>query len=520
MPPETIGADAAAQVRQPDLRPYQAEVVRLLDQAIARRRLMVLATGGGKTVIAAELIRCAVQQDWRVLFLVHRRELLGQASRKLAAVGIEHGLIAAGFPSRPGEPVQIASIATLHARAVRSAKMTLPPADLVIVDEAHHATAESWRKILDAYPEATILGMTATPCRKSGTGLGNMFEVLIEAPQVGELIDQGFLVGTRVFGPAVGPDLRGVHSRGGDYIESEVAARVDRPELVGDVVTEWFRHNPERRRTIAFAASVAHSLHIADAFRAAGVVAEHLDGTTPGEERDRILQNLADGVVDVVVNVGVLTEGFDAPDVACIIIARPTKSFGLYRQMIGRGLRPADGKPHCIVLDHAGVTAMHGFAEDHVNWTLDTTQRAQSAAMASTQAGIPQRELVACPECGAFHWRGRPCGACGWRPQPKAEALDAADEDLVELKREGSRTHKPALSEDQKIGFYRQLLWIARERGYADGWAWHKVNEKFGQRVRTPRNCQPVEPEPATRSWVRSRLIAYAKARAKAGAEA
>ena len=128
-----------------------------------------------------------------------------------------------------------------------------------------------------------------------------------------------------MYGPAEGPDLRGVRSRGGDYVKSEVAARVDRPELVGDVVTHWFRHNPDRRRTIVFAASITHSMHLRDAFRAVGVLAEHIDGSTPTEERDRILKQLADGVVEVVVTVGVLTEGFDCPTVGCVVIAQPTK---------------------------------------------------------------------------------------------------------------------------------------------------------------------------------------------------
>jgi superfamily II DNA or RNA helicase len=392
----------------------------------------------------------------------------------------------------------------------------LPAADLVLVDEAHHATAKSWRRILDCFPVAALVGLTATPVRRSGTGLGDVFQALVEAPQVAELIADGYLVGTRVFGPAVGPDLRGVHTRGGDYVESEVAARVDQPLLVGDVVTHWLWH-AAGRRTIVYAASVAHSLHLAAAFRAAGIVAEHLDGTTPAEERDRILQRMADGVVDVVCNCAVLAEGFDCPAVGCIVIARPTRAFGLYKQMIGRGLRPAEGKLHCIVLDHAGATEMHGFAEEPVVWSLDTRQRAQSAAKATAQGGTGQRELVACPECGAFHWRGRACAACGWRPRPKSEPVDVVDEDLVELKRNGRRIRNDL---DQR-GFHRELIALAAERGYRPGWAAFKFKEKFGKwPPRGWRADSPTEPHPATRSWVRSRMIAYAKGKAKARAEA
>ena len=216
-------------------------------------------------------------------------------------------------------------------------------------------------------------------------------------------------------------------------------------------------------------------------------------------------------------NVGVLTEGFDAPDVGCIVLARPTKSFSLYRQMIGRGLRPADGKSHCVVVDHSGCTAMHGFVEEEVNWSLDVTSRAESRSTSKARANGQARELATCPECGASHWRGRPCGACGWRPRPKAEAVDVADADLVELKRDGSRVQQDL---DRRT-FYRQLIALAAERGYRPGWAAVKFKEKFGAWPSWGwRDDSPVEPVPATRSWVRSRMIAFARARAKAGAEA
>lgn len=452
----------------------------------------------------------------RVLVLAHRRELVGQMSRRLHGAGIDHGIIAAGFKARPGEPVQIASIQTLDARAMRTRQMDLPPADLVVVDECHHATADSWRRIIDAYPRAAVLGLTATPCRKSGTGLGDVFHVLVQAPQTAAQIEAGYLVRTKVVGPPEGPDLSGVRSRGGDYVESEAAARVDRPELVGDAVTEWLRH-AEGSRTIIYTASLAHMVHVRDAFRAAGVLAECLDGTTPTEERDGILKQLASGTIDVIVNCGVLTEGFDCPTVSCIVLLRPTKSFGLYLQMIGRGLRSAEGKRHCMVIDHVGATATHGFVEEEVDWTLDTKTRAQSRSSSKARAAGTPRELATCPECSANYWRGQPCGACGWRSRSRAEAVEFVDADLVELKRDG-RTPKATLTADQKIGFYRQLLWIAREHGYSDGWAWHKVNEKFGERVRTPRHSQPLEPTPEVWAWVRSRMIAYAKGRAKAGA--
>lgn len=288
---------------------------------------------------------------------------------------------------------------------------------------------------------------------------------------------------------------------------------MDKPELVGDAVTEWHRH-AEGKRTIVFATNIAHMMHLVSAFRASGVVAEGLDGSTPTEERDRILARLADGIVDVVVNVGVLTEGFDCPDVGCVMFLRPTKSFGLYRQMAGRGLRPAKDKLRCTIIDHAGLTAMHGFIEEPVDWSLDTTRRAESRSKTFAQTSTRRRELENCVECGAVYWRGQPCGACGRRPRPKAVPVDVCEGDLVELNRD-RKTRSTEPTGADKANFYAQLLWIAHERGFQSGWAAHKHRERYGTWPAS-KFATPIEPRPETRSWVRSRFIAYA--RAKAGA--
>src|SRR5262249_34594521 len=158
---------------------------------------------------------------------------------------------------------------------------------LVIPDEAHHGVAPTWRGILDEYQHATIIGLTATPQRSDGRGLGDIYQVLVEAPQIAELISLGCLVGTRVFAPYI-PDLKGVRVERGDYAEGELALRMDKQQLVGDIVAEWLKR-AARRTTVAFATSVAHSVHIRDEFRRAGILAEHIDGTTPPEERDEIL---------------------------------------------------------------------------------------------------------------------------------------------------------------------------------------------------------------------------------------
>jgi DNA repair protein RadD len=446
----------------------------------------------------------------RVLFLAHRRELILQTSRKLYEVGIDHGILLPGYPVRLHEPVQIASVATLHARAVRSNSIEMPAADLVIVDEAHHVRARTYTCILEAYPRAIVVGLTATPCRGDGRGLGNAFDALIECPSVPELIEGGFLVPTKVYAPTT-PDLRGVKVERGDYVESQLASRMDDAKLIGDVVGHWLRL-AEGRQTVAFAAGVAHSIHIRDEFRRAGVMAEHIDGKTPTDERDAILSRLSAGRIEVLCNAMVLTEGWDQPSVSCLVLARPTKSLGLYRQMVGRVLRPAPGKADALILDHAGATFAHGFAEDPIEWTLSEDERATNKTHA-TRGMSAASTLTSCPECKAVRFAGKPCGACGWRPQERAKAIVVTDGELGHVQRDRSvRTNTYTFEE--KARFHRQLLWIAREKGYKPTWAAVKHKERFGHWPAASRweNPSPEPPDAAARSWVRSRQIAYAKA--------
>jgi superfamily II DNA or RNA helicase len=284
---------------------------------------------------------------------------------------------------------------------------------------------------------------------------------------------------------------------------------MDRQKLVGDIVTHWHKYG-ERRKTVAFAVSVAHSVHIRDEFIRSGVRCEHIDGGTPKPERDATLARLAVGEVEVVSNCMVLTEGWDMPEVGCCVLARPTKKMGLYRQMIGRVLRPADGKPNAIVLDHSGAVFRHGFVEDPVAWTLDPDKPVENRTHTARELEHGSR-LLDCSQCGSVRVAGEPCGHCGFLPQRPPRAVSFADGDLALV--DGSRRPKGDIYDPaERERWLAMLIWIASEREYKPGWAAYKYKEKFGTWPPWGARPEPIPPTAECRSWVRSRMIAYAQA--------
>jgi superfamily II DNA or RNA helicase len=495
---------------------FQREAVDQIEYEIARgvrRVLYVAPTGSGKTVVASEITRRAADRHRRVLFLAHRREIIDQTSRKLAANGIPlglHGIVLAGRERdlRPQAMVQVASIDTLLARGVRSGTMRLPPADFIIFDETHRIRGRTREYLVSLYPDAVLLGLTATPCRGDGRGLGNIFETMIQAPQVAELIRLGFLVGARVFAPVDKDIAKGVRIEKGDYVVSALAARMNTTELVGDVVRDWLQHG-ERRRTVAFAVDVAHSVHIRDEFVRAGVRAEHLDGSTPLADREAILARLGTGETEVVSNCAVLTEGWDMPEVGCCILARPTKQLGLYRQMIGRVLRTAPGKRDAIILDHAGAWHRHGLPEDHVEWTLDVDARAENRTHEARKRG-EALALRECPSCKQIMAAPPPCVHCGWEPRPRGRDVDFLDGELGLVS--GGKAKPSEYSIDEKLDWYRMLVGEALRRGKKPGWAHYLFKDKFGHEI-SPADRTAMPPTPEVSRFVQSRIIAYAKSR-------
>jgi DNA repair protein RadD len=276
--------------------------------------------------------------------------------------------------------------------------------------------------------------------------------------------------------------------------------------LVGDIIEHWHKHG-ENRRTIAFAVDVAHSVAIRNQFLGAGVRAEHLDGETPIPEREAILARLASGETKVLSNCMVLTEGWDCPPVGCCILARPTKQMGLYRQMIGRVLRPAENKPDAVILDHSGAVFRHGLPEDHVEWTLDVDGRATTPAHEKRKTG-QEPALRECPSCKAIMIKP-PCGACGWIPEPKARSIDFEDGQLGLVVGGKSRVQQYTI--EQKIIWHQMLIGEALRRGKNPNWAFYLFRDKFGHDRPAHWDRTALEPTPEVTNFVRSRIIAFAK---------
>jgi superfamily II DNA or RNA helicase len=373
--------------------------------------LLVAPTGSGKTVIASHIIHEAVRKGNRVLFLAHRRELVTQCCEKLRVNDVQHGIIMRGHPRAMLSTVQVASKDTLYARAIKRDRMELPEAELLVFDEAHRSLAKTWTEVAAAYPNAVLLGLTATPARSDGRGLGENFERMVVAAQYRELIQEGSLVPTRVFAPDL-PDLTGVKIQGGDYARGQLEERMNKKNLVGSIMEHW-RRLAHERQTIVFASGVGHSTTICETLQRAGINAEHVDGSMDTSERDWLIGKFKRGEIQVMCNCMVLTEGFDYPECSCAVLACPTRSIVKYRQMAGRIQRPADGKEDAIIIDHAGCVHEMGFPDEDVPWRLEPSHNVNKAKRKERES-----KPIICQKCYCEYEGQRFCPACG-EPAPK-----------------------------------------------------------------------------------------------------
>jgi DNA repair protein RadD len=494
------------------LRPYQLEAVEGLRDSIRhkhKRILLTVPTGGGKTLIATDVIKSAVAKQRQVLFVAHRRELISQASNKLSDAGIPHGLILSEEDESPLERVQVASVQTLHSRVFRRKDRELPPADVLIFDEGHHAVSSTWMQLAEAYEHATLIGLTATPVRGDGKGLGHLYTDMVLGPSITSLTKQGYLVPVRYFEPSL-PDLYGLKLVAGDYNQRQLDERMNKPKLVGDVVANWGEIAADRK-TVVFASSVDHSIHLAREFQREGVAAEHLDGKTAVTERERILGDLAAGRLQVIVNCAVLTEGWDMPDVSCCVLARPTKSLGLYLQCAGRVLRPAPGKTDTILIDHSGAIREHGRIDSPFEWSLDVKEKI-STRERKRKEKQPAKSIT-CEKCTAVYSGQGLCPECGHVPPRYGKAASHLEGSLQESAGK-AKSRRKEYTEADRQQWYVMLRYYQQSNGKKPGWVDFTFREKFGTSP-DPRwiSLHPVYPSLEVSRYIRSRQIAFAKSR-------
>lgn len=373
------------------LRDYQHSAVTRCLPLLPKGVVLTIATGGGKTICGVAVARLAAR---RVLWLAHRRELIFQARDAARDAGARVGVVLAGEPDDSEAPFQVASVQTIGRRS-------LPTADLLVVDECHHATTHGqYARAMRRY--GMRLGLTATPARMDGRGLRAAgFGALVVGATASDLCEMGVLHAPIVYG-STPPDMTGAKVRRGDFAAADLRRAAETSALTGRVVEQWARR-AEGRRTVVFAVDVQHARDLCARFRAAGVAAEVVTGATKKPERDAMLSRLSSGASRVLVNVGVLAEGWDLPSLQVASIARPTASVTFHVQMIGRIMRACPGKDGALVLDHAGNHHRHGFVTDERRWSLDHKPRVSGGAPTRT---CDRCERVcaagchACPECG------------------------------------------------------------------------------------------------------------------------
>lgn len=484
------------------LRDHQSNAINQLRVSLARgnkRPMLQLPTGAGKTVIAANIIRMAREKGNRVIFCVNAISLVDQTVKAFWSEGIRDIGVMQGQHELTNRamPVQVASVQTLQNRRI-------PDAELVIIDEAHNwfKFYGQWMQDWNAVP---FVGLSATPWTK---GLGKHYDDLIIGETTQGLIDKGYLSRFRVFAPSH-PDLSGVRTVAGDYHEGDLGKAMDQAPLVADIVKTW-REQAQNRPTFAYAVNRAHAKHIQREFEQAGIQCGYIDAYTTLDEREQIRHKFHQGEYKVVANVGCLTTGIDW-DVRCIVLARPTKSEILFTQIIGRGLRTADGKDDCLILDHSDTHLKLGFVTDIHHDTLDDG-KPKERSIREHEEPLPK----ACPSCAYLKpAKVHQCPSCGFKPERQSN-VQHIDGELVELTSKAQRKTNREMTAPEKKRFYGELKEYARTMGYKDGWASNKYRERTGVWPNHFKGAPLSEPSEETLSWIKHSQIKWAKRRAAA----
>lgn len=470
------------------LRPYQVEAIAQTRRAAAKGPVILqLPTGAGKTVIAGDMVKRALAKGKRVAFLVPYISLIDQTWKSFYEQGIKDiGVIQADHQLYdPEAGCQVCSVDTLARRKI------YPDVDLVIVDEAHRRSTfvHHWMK-----KGPVFVGLTATPW---AVGMAGHWSQLVVGMTTKEMIDEGYLSDFRVFAPSA-PDLKGVKTVAGEYHQGQLYKRVANTTLIASIVDTWLERSTHEK-TILFAVNRAHAAEIQARFLQKGVNAAYIDANTPNDEREQIRREFHQGKVKVVCNVGCLVAGIDW-DVRTLILAAPTKSEIKYVQMVGRALRTAEGKDYSLILDHSDTTHRLGFVTDihHEELSNGSHKKAQPRE---------KPEPNPCPSCGALK-TSSVCPACGYRYIPKSKVENEKGE-LVEIK-----AIKKEYNKESRLEAYGMFLHFARQRGFKEGWAYHKTKELTGSYPCT-KQVKPIPPDEKVSKFIKYQMIKWSRQKRK-----
>jgi len=445
------------------LRPYQQDLFDRIQKTVREgipNPLVVSPTGSGKTALFCYIAHRASQAGNDVLILVHRTELITQTSATLDNYGVPHGIIQPSITPSPHHKVQLAMVQTVSRRLLR-----IKSPRLIIVDEAHHAVAGQYRAIMTAFPNATVIGFTATPLRLDGKGLGDYFGKIIEGQSVEWLMENGFLCRPKYYAPPTCADLSNIKKRAGDFASDQLAAAMTKPKVTGDVIAHYRKICPSAR-AVAFCVTIAHAEQVCFEFNSAGITAGIISGDMAKDARKKLVEDFAASRIKILVSVDVVSEGFDIPAVETAILLRKTQSLGLYLQQIGRILRPAEGK-QAVILDHVGNIEKHGLAEDKREWSLEGIQKSDSK-----QGEVSRNKQ--CKGCYAVYdrFKNKFCPECGYVEEAKLP--EVSEGELVEYKR---IKDAPLSLLMKNVKTRADLKRIAEIKGYKKGFVYYKAKE-------------------------------------------
>ena len=510
------------------LRPHQVKALELIRERMKmreRRIVLELVTAGGKTACAVAMIQAAVAKGGRCLFVVNRTQLLNQTVERFASQGIDAGIIQGKNTTGTHKRVLVASIATLHLRP----KEMPDDLALLVIDEAHAAGGDTrLHKLIHHVhgkaPKAAIIGLTATPW---ASGMGKHYEAL-EGPlfqskvcpvTAAELIEQGYLCDCEIYAPP-GPDMTGVKVVAGEYDEDQSAERMEKLNIIGDIVTTYLKHG-SGKKAVLFAPNIAFSQKMAEEFTRVGIDARHIDYRKPEAEKNELLKAFDNDEFRILCNPLLLREGWDCPSVEVLIMARPTRSLISWAQIAGRVLRVSPGKSLAKILDHSGTASRLGFPTDDRSAEPLDDGKPKSASEKKDKEKKEQEKLPkACTECHFLKPAGvHECPACGHIPRRPSD-IEVLPGELVLMKK--SKKHKaedPALRFGNKQKVMSMLLQYAHERDYKEGFALRQYRDIFGVWPRGLESTrEPVSPE--LRSWLRAMQIRFAKSRDRSASHA